>query len=209
MWLNIRHLQDKELMREKTVPASEGGMGMRFLSSEGHASRVRRRLESFGSDYPMKEFLRYTGCYYMQAGFHDMVDPDGINFIDYIEAHDGEFQKLGEPLTQIHHTLDNGVAFVGVQQKTGSRGPRGGDLCLEKPSVAISLIKNKTIKCHTAVLLKVKEYRSKSDGGLGDCEGMEMDFVVRDGVRIIQVSGWDWPKNHAQRRKYADYSNWE
>ncbi len=204
MWRNIRFLQDKELLRVKNI-TDAGGIGLRYFSSEMHGKRVKKRLEAFGKDYPPEEFVRYVASYNMNRDFHDMVDPDGINFVDYIEVFDGEYQKIGGQITDIHNSLNNGIAIITLQKRTGTDVGRGGEATLEKPQLILAISRNKETGYRTAKIVKAKAYK-----GHRDPTNWEKDFIIRRrGTKIIEVSGWGYAQDHQTRRKDANYHDWD
>jgi len=202
MWDNIRYLQEKEVLREKGVEDSDG-IALRYFSSEMGPSGVRKKLESFGPSFPPSEFVRCILAVERSRDFHDVLDPDGINFIDYLEVFDGEYFKLSSQLTLIHNALAGGIAVVGLQKKVGSDIGRGGEATLEKPRLALALSENKVQHFFTVKIVKAKHYRDKNPVGL------EKDFIIRRrGTDIIEVSDWGYAKDHQVRRNGRDYSDW-
>jgi hypothetical protein len=59
------------------------------------------------------------------ANFHQVIDPDGINIVDYLEM-TGDFYRVGEEINAISKRLDKGVAFIGLQKKPGEDYGVGG-----------------------------------------------------------------------------------
>ena len=161
---------------------------------------VRKKLESFGGDYPVKEWVKYVCSVERNRDFKDVVDPRGLNFIDYLEVFDGEYFKLSSNITAIHAALETGIAVIALQKRAGTDIGRGGEATLEKPRLAVALSENKERGYSTAKIVKAKHYRDKNP------VGMEKDFIVRrHGTKIIEVSEWGYASEHQVRRNTTPY----
>ena len=62
----------------------------------------------------------------------DIIDPDAINVIDYLEPPGGDFTQMAIKLTEINHALRSGIAFVLIQVRGDTHGV-GGEGMKEKP----------------------------------------------------------------------------
>lgn len=103
-------------------------------SAEGNVRVLRKRLALF--DIPLNQWsfkARRPG-----GDFEDVIDPDGLNVIDYLEVHD-EFYLVGKKLAAIHERLREGVAVVALQKNPGAKFPRGGWLALDKAALAVAI----------------------------------------------------------------------
>ena len=200
IWSCLRVLKAEGIIREKCQPCNNGCLGIRYFSSEMGPTGVRKKLQAFGQDYPVAEWVKYVSSVERNRDFQDVVDPYGLNFIDYLEVLDGEYFKLSSSITSIFSALHTGIAVIALQKKSGTDIGRGGEATLEKPRLAIALSENKERGFATAKIVKAKHYRDKSP------VGMELDFIIRrKGTKIIEVSQWGYPKDHQVRRNCTNY----
>ncbi|SOB60618.1 protein of unknown function [Pseudodesulfovibrio profundus] len=114
--------------------------------------------------------------------FHQVIDPDGFNVIDYLEISD-KFYLVGKMIQQIHEKLNNGIAIVCIQKSKGLDFARGGEFGLEKSRLAISLFYNHGM--HSCKIVKCK-----LPLGQINPQGMERDFIVEHGRNIRWSSDW-------------------
>lgn len=202
-WSCINTLHAEGILREKTAKPHKEGLGLRYFSSEMGPTGVRKKLEAFGSEYPIEKWVKYVSTVERNREFQDVVDPHGINFIDFLEALDGEYYKLSSDITAIHAALETGIAVIAIQKRSGTDIGRGGEATLEKPRLALSLSENKEKGFATVKIVKAKHYRDRNPVGL------ERDFIIRRrGTKIIEVSPWGYAKDHQVRRNSQDYRAW-
>lgn len=200
IWNNINALSKEGILRTKDQPSKPGTLGLRYFSSEMGPTGVRKKLEAFGDEYPIARWVKYVTSVERNRDFQDVIDPHGINFIDYLEVFDGEYFKLSSDITAIFSALDTGIAVIALQKKSGTDIGRGGEATLEKPRLAIALSENKDKGYSTAKIIKAKHYRD------GNPVGKEKDFIIRQrGTKIIEVSPWDYAKEHQIRRNATNY----
>lgn len=87
--------------------------------------------------------------------FADVIEPDGVNVIDYMELGD-EIHKVGLFMRELHDKLDNGIALVGIQKPYGRELGYGKELALQIPRLYISLEYHKRNNISSARILKCK-----------------------------------------------------
>jgi hypothetical protein len=112
-----------------------GKFPVRYLSSEMTAKEICTRMDFFGKEraaWNSVEFIERSG------NFHDAIDPNGINIIDFLEVHDNFF-SIGADIKKIFDALKNGVAVIAIQKRTGELFGRGGEFTLEKARLGLSL----------------------------------------------------------------------
>jgi hypothetical protein len=200
MWDNIFHFQEIGLLRQKHSPDCSK-IGIRYFSSEMGPSSIKKKLLDFGPSFPLSTFVQnVTTICDRSTGFQDILDPEGLNCIDYLEPPNGDYYLMAPTITEVFSKLTTGVAVIGIQKKFGSDIARGGEATLEKPRLAIALSYNKEKNFFTAKITKAKTYR-----GDHQITGKEIDFLIDRGVKIIPVSGWGYPDAHEKRRKTSDY----
>jgi hypothetical protein len=168
-----------------------------YFSSEMGSSELIMRARAFG--YPPAAWEGFR-AYERSEDFHQVIDPDGLNFIDFLEIHD-EFYKIGAKIRAIHETLKSGICVIALQKKTGKDVGRGGEMSLEKPRLYISLSEAVKGVVSTARIIKAKNYKTTWNPN-----GMQLDFKIEGkGSRIVPVSEWRFltqSERELQNRKY-------
>lgn len=129
--------------------------------------------------------------------FHQVIDPDGFNVIDYLEVSD-KFYLVGEWIQRIHERLDTGIAIVCIQKPKGKDTARGGEFSLEKSRLALSLFYNHGV--HACKIVKCKLPLAMSNP-----QGMERDFTIDRGRTIIARCDWRYLTEKERKQLWSLY----
>lgn len=110
-----------------------------YCSSEMGAVELRKRLEGFEEsqliqmpEWRRVKFIERT------SNFADIIDPDGINIIDFLEISDN-FYLIAQYIKEIYDKLKNGICMIGIQKDKKKDFGRGGTLGLEKPRLYLNM----------------------------------------------------------------------
>lgn len=108
-----------------------------YFSSEMGKGELRRRLDLFDRDLTSwkKEGFVVKD---RSENFADVIEPDAINIIDYMEIHDN-FWQIGGWIKQVFDKLNKGVAIIAIQREKGKSAGRGGLATLEKPRLYLNV----------------------------------------------------------------------
>lgn len=146
-----------------------------YFSSEMGASEFKVRLSKF--DIPLTDW-KFTAI--ERAGdFQDVIRPDAINIIDFLEVHD-EFFKVGGYMKQIYDKLNKGVAIIALQRNKDNATGLGGYRSLEKPRLYLNLSSNQ------ADIVKAKNWMKETVNP----NGLRCQFDLTDGWRFAMREGW-------------------
>jgi len=111
-----------------------------YFTSEFGSGELRKRLAGFG--YSMEIWRKITFAEH-SGNFQDVIKPDGLNLVDYLEVDDeGAYYKIPIQIRRIYEKLNTGVAVVGLQKPFGRDFAFGGQQTGDKPRLYISLEKN-------------------------------------------------------------------
>lgn len=155
---------------------------VRYLNSEMHPAEFKGRALSVDSNRANWQGLDLRN---RSRDFHSVIDPNGLNIIDFLENLDN-FWKVGGEISKIHNTLQEGVAIILLQKKQGERLARGGDFTLEKSRLAMSLFWDGFE--NYCSITKCKAYR-----GTRNPQGMERDFTIQNGGSdILSLTPWEY-----------------
>jgi hypothetical protein len=111
-----------------------------YWSSEMGSEEITLRTSKF--EYPRDEW-RKINFQKRTHDFHQIVDPNAVNIIDYLEVIEGEFYKIGDDIRKIYEKLDRGIALISLQMDTGQKYAWGGQKTLDKARLYITLDKGK------------------------------------------------------------------
>ena len=163
------------------------GMPIRYCTSEMGAAELRSRIDMF-EDTPLEDW-RNVDFRERATNFQDLILPDGLNIIDYLEITDSFFLVAGL-LTEIYNKLRGGIAVVALQKDHKTDLGRGGSFSLEKPRLYLSLTSNPP-EGNIAKIVKCKNWADRKINP----NGRECVFNVFDGCQIRQNTSWKrWDK---------------
>ncbi len=118
-----------------TARLNRGKFPIRYLSSEMAAEELRDRLEKFGLLIEEWEAVDFRA---RRDNFADLIDPDGINFIDFLEKYD-QFWTIAADIRGVFDKLRGGVCFIAIQKDKGAESGRGGMFTREKCRLHVAL----------------------------------------------------------------------
>jgi len=154
---------------------------VRYFTSEMAGEELRDRLDMLAMGpgyweraYKDKRFLGYERSY----DFHDVVEPDAFNIIDFLEMHDNFFE-VSRYIKAVHDKLKNGIAMILLQKPQGSDKGYGGIKTIEKARLAITL-EHEGGDYGTAQLIKVKKF---PDPRMNP-NGMKIPYRIVSGARF-------------------------
>lgn len=145
-----------------------------YFSSEMGEIELKSRLAKF---HTIK-----TGDWKFEAkerssNFADVIRPDWLNVIDYMEVSD-EFFKVGGWIREVWEKLDKGIAVVCLQKKRGREHElgRGGEVTAEKARLYIAMDNN------LVRIIKAKNWATNENP-----RGMAWRYQVVGGSRFVNV----------------------
>ena len=153
-----------------------------FLSSETKAQGMKMRLEEFG--VPIAEFTDNIKFGSRAESFDDVISPDGINLIDYLEV-DDKFYLVGKYLSRIFEKLESGIAVVGLQMDGKSSVGRGGSFSLQKPELYLTMHDN----APSGGILTITKARWWGDPERNP-RYLKTAFTTYKGCQMHQVGDW-------------------
>ena len=112
--------------------------------------------------------------------YKDIVQPDDLTFIDYVES--DEPYKIPSILAGIQSKIRGGIAIVALQKNKGIEHAYGGYQTIAKPALFCSL-ENSMCK-----IVKAKNWAGKINPS-----GFSINFKIRDGINIVRVGHWEAP----------------
>ena len=148
------------------------------MSDEELKLRIQKHQDIEVDDWSFEAVSRVTN-------FADVIDPNGVNIIDYMELGD-EIYKVGLWLRELHDRLDKGIAIVGLQKPYGRELGYGKELALQIPRLYVSFEYHKKHQIYSARIVKCKNRR----GGEGSMIGKIMYYKIFGGWKIEEQGVW-------------------
>lgn len=145
-----------------------------YCSSEMGAAELRMRLLKFENvQLPVWRRIKFIE---RASNFADIIDPDGINIIDYMEITDN-FYKVAEYTKEIFDKLKKGICLIAIQKDKKSEFGRGGAFGLEKPRIYLNM-GNGQLR-----VVKAKVWVSPEVNP----NGMIIDFKIINGSKLSET----------------------
>jgi len=151
-----------------------------YYSSEMGAMELGSRLQH------MKNTDMDKWCFTAKErskNFADVIDPDGLNVIDFLEISDA-FYKVGQQITDIFDRLKNGIAVIGLQKDKKSEVGRGGSFSLEKPRLYLTI--DSQYPGNIIRIVKAKNWRDPEMNPNGFCR----KFKIVKGINLLPEGIW-------------------
>jgi hypothetical protein len=111
-----------------------GELPIKFFSSEMGKEDLLDRINLF-KDFPKLSKMKFVE---RSSRFHDVLDPDGLNVIDFLEI-SNNFYEVGGLMTQIRDKLKSGMAVIAIQKNKNKEEAVGGHFAMEKPRLVVTL----------------------------------------------------------------------
>jgi len=163
-----------------------------YFTCELSPKEVRKRTAFMGQPDKWQGFNVYP----WYENYHDVIDPDGFNVIDYLEVI-GDFWNMGRFIDLIHQRLRNGIAIVLTQKGKNSEYGVGGQFSNHRARLTITVGYSKETHLRTATIVKCKDPiddRSHPDG-------MQLDYRFNRGhLEIVHP----WAHITEEQRKARD-----
>jgi len=149
-----------------------------YFSSEMGSIEFRDRLSKF--DAPLDSW-KFTAKE-RSSNFADVIKPDDVNIIDFLEIHDNFF-IIGGWIKEIFDKLNNGIAVIAIQKNPGSDFGLGGQRSLEKARLYLALEPGR---------IKIVKAKNWTNPG-SNPNGREVTFKLVQGCQFRQESYWKKP----------------
>jgi len=160
-----------------------------YFSSEMGPIEMRSRLEEFSKIADPAGNLGLQDwnfeAYERSEGFADIIQPDAVNIIDFLEIHD-EFYKISKLMREIHDRLESGIAVVAIQKNRGATWGLGGQRGMEKPRLYLTLDSPPDKEAHVLTIVKCKNWRLPELNP----RYMAVDFKLIRGCWFKQEGTW-------------------
>lgn len=194
-WLN------RNLFKQKVRYMQNGELNKQTLT-------IRLSLRP-QDQYPIKTFMDKIEFINRHREWWDIVNPTGLNIIDYIEEHEKKY-LIPQYIAKIQERLTTGHALIMLQRVPGRDYGTGGAEIRNKPSVILSLQKSGGMS--KVVVEDVKAYNietmQKLTGDTHSPRGLWREYKLVDGWKFVPQGrgwrSWDDKKEYDQFRSEGD-----
>jgi len=154
-----------------------------YFNSEMGPDELRNRLTSID---PAQGAWAGFEPYERNADYHSVIQPDGLNIIDYLEISE-PFSHVVVKIQKIYAKLSTGICIVLLQKAKGKDTGRGGEFTLEKARLGLALSHS-----HGVCSCKIVKCKCPLNGG-SNPEGQEIDYRISNGSTVAPIPpGWRW-----------------
>lgn len=159
--------------------------------------------------YPIKAFTDKIEFINRHREWWDIVNPTGLNIIDYIEEHEKKY-LIPQYIAKIQERLTTGHALIILQRVPGRDYGTGGAEIRNKPSVILSLQKSGGMS--KVVVEDIKAYNietmQKLTGDTLSPRGLWREYKLVNGWKFVPQGrgwrSWDDKKEYDQFRSEDD-----
>ena len=156
-----------------------------YFSSEMGQPELSGRIAMFREDGVDTSAWSMT-AYSRSTNFEDVIVPDAINIIDFLELTEALYIVNGI-LTKITNKLGSGIAIVAIQKKMGATLGRGAEFGLEKPRLYLSLDQGQM------TIVKGKNWTKRNINPTN----LYINYRIEDGYKFVPTSEWAWKQKYA------------
>jgi hypothetical protein len=146
-----------------------------YFSSEMGDIELRDRLSKFERPLHSWKFKPIE----RSSDFADVIRPNDINVIDFLEIHD-EFWKISGMIKNIYDKLNKGIAIIAIQKDPHKEYGAGATRSLEKARLYL------TMDSHRIKIVKGKNWAKQ---GVNP-NGLELYFKLISGCRFTLEQDW-------------------
>ena len=154
-------------------------MGVVIFTNDMTPEEIKERMDNSKMPIPNPPPFK---IYERADTFADVIEPDKINLIDYLDMN-SEVYMIGKEIDDIYKKLNRGIAVVAIQKRPGQDIGIGGVFTWKRPKLYISLgtARDGKIVYHK---LKIVKCRGRADRKVNP-NGMEFDFWFGGGINCM------------------------
>ena len=153
-------------------------MPINLFNSETSGEQMRERFDNFDIEIPdpppFNAYERYDN-------FADVVHPDKISVIDYLDLN-SEVYLIGDEIERIRRKLTKGVAIIGIQKNPKQELGYGGVFSAKAAALYVSMTRS---SASTPGILTIVKGKSWGDPK-GNPNGKKWNFHIRGGAMFFE-----------------------
>ena len=158
-----------------------------YMTSEMGANELQDRLNAFDGG---REAFRHVNFVERSLNFEQIVDPDGITIIDFLETTDEHWKVVGT-FKDIYERLNTGIVIIAIQKDPKKDFGVGGAGTLNKPRIYINL--DYSTHGSQAKIVKGKNWATPNTNP----NGMVLNYHIFNGCKLEPIT--EWSKENEQK----------
>lgn len=156
---------------------------VKYLTSEIEQDEFKGRVDAYChlNDDSFDQWDVELIAKFNPVALPDLINPEGLNVIDYLEAPNGDYTQITPLITEIHHMLKGGVCLINIQKKQGDEYGTGGQYVKNKAHLFCTL----DVKDYPVCVCKITKCKAPKYGYRNPV-GMSTEYAinVKDGLTI-------------------------
>lgn len=166
---------------------------VRYLTSEIEQDEFRNRVDAYcqnnndNVDHWDVELI----AKFNPRVLPDLINPTGLNIIDYLEPPNGDYTQIVPLITDIHHVLKGGICIIAIQKKDNDQYGSGGQFVRNKSHLFCTLDIFDYPVCECKIMkCKAPKYGYKNPVNLK----VQYQINVKDGLTIRPFGKFDFKR---------------
>ena len=151
-----------------------------LFNSEMSAEEMKLRLSKH-EDMKLEDWN--FNAYERNSNFADVIEPDEVNLIDYIDLNENTYQ-IGTYIREIHEKLNKGICLIGLQKPFGRDMGYGKEYGMKIPRLYMS------IEGGEAKILKCKNRKTEDSPA-----GKILKYKLVGGWKFMPRGVWHHPED--------------
>jgi len=164
------------------------GKRVRYLNVEMGDDEILSRAQAMERDHQwtVAQFREAIEIRRVTMSWHDQVDPEGLNVIDYIVEYDEPY-KIASHIFKIHERMTTGIALVIVQRDPMKMYGAGGYAIRNIPRLILSLKPMPGSRNHIITMEDVKSFVTYDNHSP---TGYMRQYAMPGLYRFVAMSDW-------------------
>jgi hypothetical protein len=160
---------------------SSSSLPLHYFTSEMGPLEFFDRASNF-SGFVAEEWDRRVNIWERSDNFQDVIFPDAINLIDFMEIHE-DFWQVGGNIYRIWNKLRKGIAIIALHKDPLKPNPKGGMAAKEKARLVMTLNAGNREKPNIMTIDKIKNWRNR----LVNIKGKQFSFKIINGCTLKNI----------------------
>ncbi len=163
-----------------TALRNRNKLKVNYFSLEMPEQELKKRLERFKEVDLIDNMDEWRKVTFKERvhNFHQVIKPDEVNIIDYLEI-TKEFWQVADQISEIYNKLNKGVAVIALQKKQGQEYGLGGHFSAFRARLYIAMDKGE---------LRVVKAKNWNDLATGNPANKVYGYKLVKGAKFIP---WD------------------
>jgi hypothetical protein len=158
---------------------------IKFFSSEMGKEDLLDRINLFKS-FPKLSKMKFVE---RSSNFHDVIEPDSLNVIDFLEI-SNNFYEVGGLMTKIRDKLKSGMAVIAIQKNKNKDEAVGGHFAMEKPRLVVTLDREDFGVAGMRNVARITKAKGRLDMRVNPV-GQELIYSLYRGCEFKVESDWN------------------